>query len=151
VVNDLYLDIFGRAADQGGLDHWSGRICRGEPARVVASLIYGSPEYFASQGGGTPEGYARSLYDDILARVPGSAEVSFWATEVRRRGTASVAGDFYQSLESRQRRVRRQYLALLDRNPDQPGLNHWSAQLTRVDDLALTIELTASDEYYLIP
>ncbi|MEJ7845686.1 MAG: hypothetical protein WKF93_08580, partial [Acidimicrobiales bacterium] len=63
----------------------------------------------------------------------------------------AVAADFYQSLESRERRVRRQYDVLLGRQPDPGGLIHWAGQLARVDDLALTIELTASDEYYITP
>ncbi|MBA2496190.1 MAG: N-acetylmuramoyl-L-alanine amidase, partial [Acidimicrobiia bacterium] len=153
VVNDLFLDILGRPVDPGGLAYWSGRICRGEPARLIASLIYASIEYYRdpNQGGGTPEGYARSLYNDILGRTPSSFDVAFWAGEVRRRGIASVAANFYQSLESRERRVRHQYDLLLGRQPDRGGLTYWAAQLGAVDDLALTVELTASDEYYLTP
>lgn len=153
VVNDLYVDILGRGADPGGLAYWSGRVCGGEPARLIASLIYGSTEYYLdpAQGGGTPEGYARSLYTDILGRTPSSSDVAFWAGEVRRTSVAAVAANFYQSLESRERRVRRQYDALLHRQPDRGGLTHWAAQLAGFDDLALTIELTASDEYYLSP
>ncbi|MBA2497055.1 MAG: SpoIID/LytB domain-containing protein [Acidimicrobiia bacterium] len=152
VVNDLYVDILGRPADPGGLAFWSGRICRGEPARLIASLIYGSTEYFndPAQGGGTPEGFVRSLYNDILGRPnPSTGEVDFWVAEVRRRGVPAVAADFYQSLESRERRVRRQFDVLLRRPPDPAGLDYWAGELLRVDDLVLTIELTASDEYYL--
>lgn len=153
VVNDLYVDVLGRPADPAGLAYWAGRVCRGEPARLIASLIYGSPEYYLdpAQGGGTPEGYARSLYNDILGRTPSSADVAFWAAEVRRWGAATVAAGFYQSPESRERRVRRQYDLLLHRPPDRAGLTYWAAQLAAVDDLALTIELTASDEYYRTP
>lgn len=150
VVNDLYVDILGRPADPGGLAYWSGRICQGEPARLIASLIYGDLEYYRAQGGGTPEGYVRALYEDILGRPnPSAGEVAFWAGEVRRRGIAPVAADFYQSLESRQRRVRRQFDLLLGRVVDQGGLDYWAGELLRVDDLVLTIELTASLEYYL--
>lgn len=152
VVRDIYLQVLGREPEKAGLDYWTARVCGGMKARDFAASIYGSSEYFNSpdQGGGTAGGYVDELYSDILNRKPDSAR-SFWIAEVGRRGTASVAKDFYQSDESRRRRVTDQYTYLLGRRPDAQGRAYWAGLLRTADDLELTVFLTSSTEYYTTP
>ncbi len=154
VVRRLYVDILGRDPDVLGQEYWTGRVCAGMKARDVAAFIYGSPEYFADpeQGQGRALTYVIELYEDILGRNPESdAALAFWMNEVAATGTASVAGRFYQAIESRQHRVRDLYQILLDRPPDAAGSAYWANRLLTFDDLDLAISLAASTEYFTKP
>jgi hypothetical protein len=154
VVTDLYRDILGRAPDASGLNFWSGEICsQRRLARDVAALIYGSDEYYADpeQGGGSDGGYVDELYNDILQRTPDPGGRTYWIGQVQTTGPAAVAYRFYQSQESRERRVRNLYTFLLGRQPDGGGLAFWANRLVTYDDLELTIDLVSSDEYFNNP
>ena len=150
VAAGIYRQVLQREPDPAGLAYWATRICSGLPARAAAIEIYGSPEYFSSpeQGRGTVQGFVSELYRDVLGRSADAAGLAYWVGQVVQRGAMAVAGDFYQSLESRTRRVDQQYGLLLKRAPDPGGRAHWAQYLLAVDDIVLTVSLTTSEEYY---
>jgi hypothetical protein len=152
VVDTLYDDIFGRAADPGGRAYWAGLIGGGLRVSEVASHFYGSDEWFArpapTGGGGTVGGWVDALYGRILRRDPDAAR-AYWVDEVRSGvPRVLVAKAFYLSLESNVRRVDALYRVLLGRRADEAGRQYWGRMLVDVDDIRLAGLLTASDEYY---
>jgi hypothetical protein len=149
VVRDLYLDVIDREPERGGWDYWVGRVREGMLVRDVAINMYAAIEYYNAKGG-TPSSFVDALYADILHRAPDSGR-QYWIDEVPRRGAASVVRDFYQGLESRQRRVVNLYCALLHRGTDPVGRDYWAGRLDVVDDLQLALELVVSNEYYSTP
>ncbi len=146
VVRDLYTTVIGREPDPGGLAYWTGQVRGGRPARDVAISMYGSPEYLRSHGG-TAAGFVDAIYPAILGRAPDGGGRAYWIGEVDRRGTAGVAADFYQSSESRARRVSTLYDQLMHRPVDPGGRDYWAGRLLTDDDLVLALNLVTSDEY----
>ena len=63
------------------------------------------------------------------------------------RGRTWVAGEMYQSLESRRDRVTSVYQDLLGRAPDAAGRDFWARRILARGDLALAVDLAASGEY----
>jgi len=152
VVDDLYDEIFGRAADAGGRAYWSDLVAQGLRVSDVASHLYGSDEWFRAAaptgGSGTVGGFVDALYGRILRRDPDAAR-SYWVEQVQSGvPRVTVAKAFYLSLESNIRRVDTLYRTLLDRRADEEGRQYWGRLLVEVDDIRLAGLLTASDEYY---
>lgn len=150
LVDGFYADTLGRAPDATGRAYWIDQIrTRTRTPAQVAALFYSSPEYFAGIGGGTHRRWVTELYQALLGRVPNSDGLSFWIDAAQRRGRGWAAQSFFNSIESRQRRVRLLYLDLLGRGPDAAGLVYWADVLRRTgDDIDLAVELTASAEYF---
>lgn len=147
MVHDLYVSVLGREPDAAGLSFWVAKVMNGMGVRDVAIAMYGSPEYYRAQGN-TDATYVTALYHAIMGRSPDQSGVNYWTPLVVRRGTSWVAAAFYQSLESRNIRVTSQYLGLLGRDADPSGLAFWSDRLVNEDDLALSLYLVTSNEYY---
>jgi|GEM_PF-3570710 len=150
VVSNLYRQVLGRDGDPGGIGYWTGRILHGMLQRDVAIAFYGSPEQYARWGGTATDAsaYVGRLYSALLGREPDADGLAYWSSRALREGSRRVAAVFYESAESRSRRVTLQYQGLLCRATDPGGLAYWSGRLRSTDDLVLTQLLVASGEYY---
>lgn len=150
VVSNLYQQVLGRAGEPAGVDYWTGRILYGLRQRDVAISFYGSAEQYARWGGtpGDATGYVRKLYSTLLDRDPDPGGLTYWSAQVAAHGSRRVAAGFYQSSESRRRRVTLQYQRLLCRGTDPAGLAYWSQRLLADDDLVLTQLIVSSSEYH---
>ncbi len=156
IVNQFYLDTLGRAGEPGGVTYWSGQITsRQKTVAEVASSFYASDEYFDGQyGQSNLTTWVRDLYAKILNRAPDSG-VAYWVSAVSVHanpnpfaGRLWVAYNFYQSQESRQKRVTDLYQKLLHRDPDHGGLLYWAGRILDEGDIALAVNLASSNEYY---
>lgn len=148
LLDDLYQRVLGRPADAEGKRYWLGVLSSGTRIEDVSALFYGSKEYVAAAG--SPEGYVRELYENLLHRQADPIGLAYWSGLLR-RGEASppeVARGFYASRESRLDRVARLYERFLGRQPDRAGQAHWAEELLDVDDIVLAVELSLSDEFY---
>lgn len=151
VVTGYYRTILGRAPDGSGADGWTTSLCtHRQLARDVAAFFYGLPEYYNSRGG-TPESFVDAVYPAIMGRAPDAGGRAYWIAQVRQSGSTAVAAVLYQQQEPREYRVTSQYTYLLGRQPDPAGRLYWAGRLLSQDDLELTIDLVASDEYYATP
>lgn len=149
-VSSLYETILGRSADPAGLGYWSDRVATGQlTIAQLASVLYASDEGFAYLGGGSDAAWVTRLYLDVLGRTPDPAGQTYWMNLSRRSGRNAVAYAFYQSIESRTRRVSDLYQRLLGRSPESVGAGYWANYLANGDDVALAANLATSDEYYL--
>ena len=149
LVDDFYLDTLGRPADPGGKLHWTTLIRNGTltPAQVAAAF-YASEEYFDLSQRSVAV-WIRDLYVEILGREPDAGGAAYWANRTALVGRWPVALDFYQSPESRSRRVRQLYEHLLDRAPDPGGLAYWmNVILYTGNDVVLAVDLASSEEYW---
>jgi hypothetical protein len=150
IVTKFYLDTLGRTPDSGGLANWVSWLRSGRftPAQV-ASLFYASDEYYA-KAGGTASPWVTTLYAKLLNRQPDPGGLQFWIgyTNNPAYGKSWVAYQFYQSVESRQLRVKSMYEVLLQREPDTVGLPFWTNRVLSTGDIALAIDIANSDEYW---
>ncbi|HEX4902784.1 MAG TPA: DUF4214 domain-containing protein [Acidimicrobiales bacterium] len=148
LLDDLYLRVLGREADDDGKAYWLGVLASGTRIEEVGALFYGSEEYVRAAG--SLEGYVDLLYENLLDRDPEQSGLDYWVGLLRSRSATppEVAGGFYASLESRLDRVAVLYDRFLGREPDRAGQAHWADELLRVDDIVLAVELALSDEFY---
>jgi uncharacterized protein YkwD len=148
LVTQYYYDTLGRAPDATGFNYWVSAIQHGVPPAKVASLFYGSTEYF-SRAGGTVTAWLTSLYRTLLDRAPDSGGLAAWSSQLSAgRSTSSIAYSFYQSPESLGRRVNALYEQLLGRSADPGGIQYWSHVLAVTgNDVLLAVSLASSKEY----
>jgi Domain of unknown function (DUF4214) len=148
----MYLDTLGRQPDAAGLAGWTGFL-RNKTFTVadVASRFYASDEYYLYHAGGTPTSWVTSLYQKLLNRAPDAAGLSAWVANTTSPawGRTRVAYEFYQSTESRLKRVEALYLSLLGREPDSTGWPFWADIVRSTGDITLAVSLANSEEYWL--
>jgi len=147
-LRDLYEKVLGREPDSGGAAYWTSRVQSGMRITDIGTFFYGSPEYYQRVGGANSL-YVTSLYQNILHRSPDQSGLDHWVGMLD-GGTppATVAADFYASIESRLDRVGDLYRELLGRAPDASGQAYWADQLARLDDIVLAAILGSSDEFF---
>ena len=102
------------------------------------------------RGGNTDATWVTELYRQILHREPDSGGLAAWTnlTSSHTQGRNVIAGNFYQSTESREDRVKVLYQSLLKRDPDPTGWPYWTAQILTTGDLQLAASLASSEEYW---
>ena len=148
MVDDLYQDTLGRPGDPSGTAYWIGQLRSGRrTVAQVAAAFYASNEYYAGIGGGTDPSWVTDLYAKLLRRPADPGGLAYWTRQTATAGRDSVARRFFQSPESARARVTGLYQDLLGRAPDPSGLAYWSAKVVTAGDLALAVNLAASNEY----
>jgi hypothetical protein len=152
IATKMFQDTLGRAPDAAGLAFWTGLI-RNKTFTVadVASRFYASDEYYLYHAGGTPTSWVTALYSKLFGRAPDAAGLQYWVklTSDPSYGRNKVAYNFYQSLESRLKRVQALYQALLHREPDPTGWPFWADIVYNTGDITLAVNLAGSQEYWL--
>ena len=73
-LQETYLRLFNRPADQGGLQYWEGLLAGGTSKASVATSITGGAEFIQTQ--------VASLYGRILGRTADSGGLAFWTSQV---------------------------------------------------------------------
>ncbi len=146
LVDRYYVSTLGRHADDAGKRFWIGAIGAGESPAEVAAEFFASDEHYARVGG-TDRDWIADLYQQLLGRRVERSGLDYWLDALHRSSRRDVAVVLYQSVESRQRRVRGLYELLLGRQPDGAGLDFWTGQLADGQDVRLAVELASCDEY----
>lgn len=129
VVRLVFLELLGRCPDQGGYDYWVGRLDGGT-----------SREAFARSIARTPEAVGRVVddaYQAMLGRAADPAGRAFWTGRLQGSGRydslladLAASGEFWsKSGATNAGVVTRVYERLLDRSPDQGGLDFWAGRL----------------------
>jgi hypothetical protein len=114
-VDDAYRRFLGRAADAGASAAWVGFLNQGATVEQVYQGILSSGELadrasqFAAIPGSSDGNYVQALYQMLLGRDAGAAEISVWQGQVAAVGRSQVAGALLGSGEFRGRLVRRLY------------------------------------------
>lgn len=152
LVRRMYLDTLGREPDPAGLTTWVDWIRSGRfTVAQAASLFYSSQEFYRGAGQSDLSVWVTQLYAKLLGRAPDPLGLQFWVQRSAdpAHGLSGVAGEFYQSLESRLTRVQNLYAVLLGRQPDAGGWTFWADYIATAGDLSLAVGLAASLEYEL--
>jgi subtilisin family serine protease len=149
IVTKMYRDTLNRDPDPNGLANWVSWLRSGRfTVAQAASLFYSSNEYFTVAAHSDTSTWVQLLYQKLLNRTADSAGLPFWITNTGRYGMDWVAYNFYQSSETRVRRVEVIYQTLLFREPDPVGWPFWTARVLSTGDLQLAWEVANSDEYW---
>ena len=82
LVQSWYQRYLHRSGNVNELSGWVTLLNRGSPEDVEAGIL-GSDEFYNNHGG-TPEGFVRGLFDEVLHRRPTPQEFQRWVTEASR-------------------------------------------------------------------
>jgi hypothetical protein len=151
IVTKMYKDTLQRNPDAAGLAGWVKALRSGQwSVAQVASYFYASPEYYQNFAGNAPTPWVTQLYQKLLNRDPDAPGLAQWVQQTNdpRYGRMWVAANFYQSTESRTRRVEALYQALLFREPDSTGWPYWTNTVWTTGDLVLATQIAGSQEYW---
>jgi hypothetical protein len=149
LVQSAYVLILHRAADSGGLNAFVNFLVAGGTIEQVESSLAGSPEYFATRGGGTNGGFVDALYLDALGRPADAGGLASFLSALGHGMTRqSVADAIFHSDECRQDLVQTFYQRFLHRPADSAGLSAWTAALRNgMRDEDAIAQFVGSGEY----
>jgi len=79
-IQQVYLGLLGRAADQTGLDYWTNEIDSGALTleQLRANIVNEQPEYAEGLGTMTRAQVVASLYENLFDRAPDSEGLDYW-------------------------------------------------------------------------
>jgi len=103
VVNEIYKQLLGRPANDGGEGVWQQQLREGRTVRDIVRDIAHSPEHMELVGPGTSSSSRRRavqvLYRHLLDRRPDESGLSGHADDIGSKGIAYVIDDFVNSPE----------------------------------------------------
>jgi hypothetical protein len=148
-VQGIYAHYLHRSADGSGLSNWTGMLAAGVSLEQVEADIAGSPEYFATRGGGTNTGFLNAIYQDALGRMPDPTGLSGWQQALANgMSRTQVAAAVFGSPEYQQDLVLSFYEQFLGRAADPSGLQGWLAALQHgMTDQQIIAAFVGSPEY----
>ena len=136
-VNRLYLATFGRDPNAAELDYWAAQMGAGASIEWIADYFAESPEFVSRYGDLGAAGYVDRLYQNVLGRPSDAGGRDFWVGQMAQgHSRGDVLRQFAESAEFRQEHdpailVRAIYLGLLERSPDDAGLDYWTGLVRR--------------------
>ncbi len=129
IVRLVYMELLGRCPDQAGYDYWIDRLDDGTTAEAFARAIARTPEAVGK--------VVDDASDTMLGRAADPAGRAFWVKRLQANGRydtlladLGASGEFWSKAGSTNTGfVTRVYERLLNRAPDQSGLDHWVSRL----------------------
>jgi hypothetical protein len=155
LVDGLYLQYLGRAADPAGEAAWVNLFQQGATEEQVIAGLVTSAEFRAhaiSQAGtGTPitpdAAYVEGLYHALLGRTATTGEVDLWVSHLPSLGEAGVADAILGSTEYRSLQVETYYTWLhRPAAPSDAEVQAWAG--TPLDLMSIAVQFAGSAEFY---
>lgn len=149
LITGVYAQMLGRTPDPAGLESWLVQMDLGLTIPQMEAGFIASDEYYG-RNGGTPAGWVRGLYRDVLGRGPGDEEIAAWTARLAAGvSRTAVAMGFVLSTERLTTVVDGYYRSLLGRTIDPVGQAGWvSAIQGGARTEAIIGGIVASDEYW---
>jgi hypothetical protein len=149
-VRQAYVEVLGRSPDAAGLASWTAQILAGRvPVDDVQRRFFSSQE-FVNRSGGTDRGFVANMYQSILGRSAGPAEVASWVAQIGAHGRAWVVDQIWFSMEAASARAGSYYVLFLKRAADPAGRACWGRVLLAQGEGAVRIGIAGSLEYRLL-
>ncbi|NMR21385.1 DUF4214 domain-containing protein [Cellulomonas fimi] len=150
LIRGAYDEFLDREPDAGGLANWLDEMARGMTIQTMEGGFLASQEYY-DQSGGQDAVWVQRLYQHVLRRAAGEAEVQHWLGQLAAgQSRQDVAMGFLLSTERLGTVVDGYYQDLLDRGIDPAGLTHWVGAIqtgTRTE--AIIGGIVSSREYWM--
>ena len=132
LVQAFYVHFLGRAAAAGEESGWVAMLLSGQTEEQVLSAFLSTAEFYTRAGGLVPAGtgderFIRALYDLLLQRPAGDAEVGGWLGALPALGRGGVASALLTSVEYRSRRIETYYRELLRRPAGTAAVASWAS------------------------
>ncbi len=78
-ITRLYLALFRRTPDTGGLTYWTDQLAGGVTLDVIRTAMLESPEFADRYGSLDNTAFTVAVYDNLLCRKPDSLGAAYWA------------------------------------------------------------------------
>ncbi len=121
LIDGWYQQFLGRPVD-GALASWLALFGAGSKDEDVMSGILGSLEY-ATDTGGTDEGFIKSIYVQLLGRTPQASDYTNWEFFLGSHTHAEMAHALLTSFEYQANLIQTWYQHYLGRNPTGPEID----------------------------
>jgi hypothetical protein len=135
VVDGLYREYIGRAAQPSDLDYWDYQVRSGQTFAGVRSALLADVA-----GGANSAARIDGLYDQYIGRDPTSGEIAFWTGEVGRGADFAVVRSALVADASGRAHtaatVAALYGDLLGRQPTADEQTYWAGQVASGSDFA---------------
>ncbi|MCU0706322.1 MAG: DUF4214 domain-containing protein [Fimbriiglobus sp.] len=149
-IVSYYQNILGRTPTTAEVNGYLDQLEGGRSMTDVRQMFFASEEFFA-RFSRNPAAFVGQLYSQVLGRTGTPAEVNFWVNELNATNgdRMRVVRGFMMSGEYLRSEVSGVYAAVLQRPPEDSGLNYWvSKRSAGLSTEMLTAAVLASDEYY---
>ncbi len=144
LVNETYAAALGRQPSDQERASWASYLLSRRSLPALRASVWGAPE--ASARRPSDAAWVTGLYQAVLRRTPGSAEVANWSGVLRQRSRSEVATGIVTSEEARRIRLDLYYRTMLARPADR-GADGWLPSLTGDGDLTVPVGIAQSPEY----
>lgn len=151
-IQAVYHAYLHRDADAAALSSFNQLMTEGYSVSYVKAVVLGSDEYFNLHGG-TVNGFANALYNDLLGRDVDAGALMAIGPELPGGGTtitrATVAMQVMSKLEYQQVLLQSYYQTYLGRSADASGANYFISQLNAgATEEAIISQFVASQEFF---
>lgn len=146
-IDGIYRQALDRLPSQQVRANLVSQLENGATVNVLASRVYGSPEFYKNSGG-TSQGFVKQMFARTLRRQATASETKYWSSKVAATSRESVAGALLNSIDARRHRVRNWFLYLIHRAPTATELASWTRQLNARDDSQLAVYLVSSSAFF---
>ncbi len=146
-ITALYRSLLGRDPEAEGLAFWRAAMANGASVGELAAAIANSTEYrdrVVTQQGNSD--MVTKLYDVLLDRLPDTSGKAFWENRLNEGASLGAViegmrgGLEYQGRGGSTDVLTEVYQILLNRLPDQPGLEYWQGRMNQGASLDAIIE-----------
>lgn len=150
VVQGLYRNLLHREGEPAGMAFWVAFLADHTVEQAQAAFI-GSPEYYATRGGGTAAGFLAAEYQDLLGRPVDSTALATQASLLDQgKLRTNEALRVLSSPEAQGHRLADAYQDLLGRPASAPEIAGWlNMRPGGAGQAQVTLDLAGSTEYAL--
>ncbi len=148
LVQGIYQSTLNRASATPESAPLVAQLQQGATAEQLISQFLGSTEYYKNNGEDV-DPWIFAVYRYVLGREPDPDGLAHFRDQLRKAGRSrtSVAFEFLQCLEYRQRMAQRYYQEFLNRTPSPVEVAVWSGQLGPLTDQQVIVQFLNSNEY----
>lgn len=145
-VDLTYQNLLGRPADDRGASVWVQRLEAGTSPVTVLAQIAGGAEYRQLHRGHAD--FVQSLYQTVLGRTGGPAEIAGWVRALNRGASrTAVAARIAGSEESMGRTITAIYATFFGRSPEPAALQSWVAATRRQPLNSVLAQILGAPEF----
>jgi hypothetical protein len=148
-VTAYYTNLLQRSPSSAEVLGWVQQLNQGVTYEVVQASFVSSPEFLGKHGGEGPA-WVQSLYQDLLGRTPGQAELNNWTAQIAAGASPqAIASAFAGGVEHLSDRVIYDYQHFLGRTPGTAEVNGWVHNiLAGTHDQDVEAGFVASSEFF---
>ena len=100
-IAQLYVSIFGRAPDAGGMDYWVGQLEGGMPATTIANTMFAvEPARAYYPSGMTNSQIVASFYQNVLGRPADEGGLAYWTGIMNAQGFGAAVTQIIAIVET---------------------------------------------------